>query len=90
MNNTDAVPQELAELAAIRERLNAGDARFDALEAAQVRHTQELIANTAITSEIRDLMQAGRIARKVLGWLAGVATSVAVLWSSFHSTTPPK
>jgi len=71
----DTVPGELA---AIRERLAAGDGRMSALEEA-------VAENTAITRQIRDAMVAGRVAGqviRVMGWMAAAGTAI---WGAVYA-----
>jgi hypothetical protein len=77
----------------IERRLVEGDLRMAAIE-------KELKANTEITSEIRDVMRAGRIGLQVLGgigtlvkWIASIGAAIGSLYAMYyalrHGTAPP-
>jgi hypothetical protein len=74
-------------LASIEERLERGSDRMDSMQ-------DELSANTAVTTEVRDLLTAGKGGLKVLGWfgvfakwLGGIATAIAALWALYYAAT---
>lgn len=80
-------------LAAIEARLLEGSARMDRMQA-------ELSANTAITVQVRDLLQTLRGGLRLLGWLGvaakwigGIAAAVTAVWAlihaAIHSGRPP-
>lgn len=80
-------------LAAIEARLAQGGDRMDTIE-------KQLEANTAVTIEVRDILDAIKGGFKFLGWLAiaakwlgmlaGAAASIYALWYSItHGGRPP-
>lgn len=57
---------------------------------------EELQRNTEITGQVRDILTAGRVVRKVgdgIGWLAKTGAAIGLLWAAFlaavHFTRPP-
>lgn len=84
--NEDTVPGQLA---AINERLDNGDRRMSGIET-------KLAENTAITSEIKEILAAARLGFKVIGglgsfikWAGGAAAAGAALWAMFHHGPKP-
>jgi hypothetical protein len=82
-----------ARLADIDQRLARGDARMASIES-------DLSANTAITREIRDLMDAARLGLRMLGglgqvakWSGMVATAAVAIYTAvymlLHGGQPP-
>lgn len=80
-------------LAGIEARLLEGSARMDRMQA-------ELSANTAITVQVRDLLQTLRGGLRLLGWLGiaakwigAIAAAVTAVWAlvhaAIHSGRPP-
>lgn len=74
-----------ARLAAIEERLDRGAQRFDALQ-------ESVDRNTAVTHEIRDLLELGRAGLRLLGylgtavvWLGKVAAAVVLIGGSVYA-----
>lgn len=83
--STSATRTDEDRLACIEARLLDGSARMDRMEA-------ELSANTAITVQVRDLLQALRGGLRVLGWLGvaakwigGIAAAVTAVWALIHA-----
>lgn len=81
----DTVPGQLE---AIHQRLERGDKRMASIEA-------EVSKNTAITAEIKEILDAARLGFKVLGglgvalkWAAGIAAALGTLWAIFHNGGP--
>lgn len=81
------------DMAAVKKRLDAGAERMNAMQT-------ELTANTAVTTEVRDILDAVRSGLKVLGglgtfasWvgkLAAAAAAISAAWYAFtHGGTPP-
>lgn len=65
----------------IEQRLADGDRRMSDMQT-------ELSANTAVTTEVRDMLQTVRGGLRVLGWfgaavkwVGGIATGLAALWA---------
>lgn len=72
----------------INDSLQGGRDRMDRIE--------KLIAeNTTITKSVRETVTAGKVATKVIQWLAGFATAVTVIYAAYYQvtghppTTPP-
>lgn len=91
--NTTVHPDHEDRLAAIEASLRDGSVRMDSMQA-------ELSANTAITVQVRDLLQALRGGLRVLGWLGvaakwtgGIAAAATAVWAlihaALHSGRPP-
>ena len=57
-----AIEQLQTDMQAVKERLDSGARRMNAMQT-------ELTANTAVTSEVRDILDAGRTGLRVLGGL---------------------
>lgn len=81
----ETIPGQLVEIQA---RLDDGDARMTRIESS-------LEANTAVTTDIKDILEAGRLGLKVLGWIGAaakwvglVAAGGAALWGFFHQGAP--
>lgn len=76
-----------ARLADINQRLARGDTRMASIEA-------DLASNTAITREIRDLMDAARLGLRMLGgmgqvakWLGMVAAAAVSIYTAAYMLT---
>lgn len=90
----DPAPLDMAaRLADIDQRLQRGDTRMASIEA-------DLASNTAITREIRDLMDAARLGLRMLGglgqvakWCGVLATAAVALYTAgymlLHGGQPP-
>jgi len=83
----DGQPITTAHLQAIHARLDKGSDRMDRMQT-------ELNANTEITREVRDLMNAARVGFKVLGglgtaakWIAAIASAAAAVWGLIYAAT---
>lgn len=90
-NPIETIPGELQEIHA---RLDAGDARMGRMEGAIAENTAETVAikkavdeNTEVTKDIRDLMTTGRVGRKVLIWVGGVAGALMALWQAWTAVS---
>lgn len=86
MPTDDTVPGQLE---AIHERLDQGDKRMAAIES-------EVAKNTAITNDIKEILDAVRLGLKTLGvlgavvkWGGMVAGGIAALWALFHQGPKP-
>jgi hypothetical protein len=92
-HNTPEGPDVATRLADIDQRLARGDTRMASIEA-------DLASNTAITREIRDLMDAARMGLRMLGglgqaakWCGVLATAAVALYTAgymlLHGGQPP-
>lgn len=88
---TETVPSTLDE---IRLRLDVGAARMQTMEQNQIDMKSELAANTVITEEIRDFLDAARMGFKVIGalgavakWLGILATAALAVYTAFYALT---
>ena len=90
----DVPPVTYGDLELIHDQLAEGKARMDRMQVA-------IDQNTEITSEIRDILAAGRMGLRVLGglgtlakWVASIATAAGALWGMYqwlkHGAPPPK
>jgi hypothetical protein len=91
-----------------RDRIKAIEARLEEGREIMMGHDeqlklirQELQENTDVTTDIRDLMSAGKTGLKVLGWIgvaakwvASIALAITAVWGVIytitHGGTPPK
>lgn len=78
-------PGTRARLASIDSRLDAGSRRMTRIEA-------QLAENTALTRDVRELMEAGRAGLRVLGtlgklagWVGKLATAALAIWAFIHA-----
>lgn len=72
---------------AINHRLDAGAHRMNAMQT-------ELTANTAVTSEVRDILDAAHSGLRVLGglgkfaaWLGKLAAGAVAIWGAIYALT---
>jgi hypothetical protein len=83
----DAVRTKHAVLTSHITELQAG---FLELKVVQAAIRAELIANTTITAEIKDILTAGKVGTKMLKWMAIIAGSIAAIWAAVNSIVNPK
>lgn len=86
-------PVTRADLANVQRQLATGDLRMNAIES-------ELRNNTAITADVRALLEAARVGLKVIGWLGSSAVwlgkiaagigAVYAAWQLIRHGAPPK
>ena len=90
-------------LAYLAQRLDTIDTRLDAGSRRMDTMQSELDANTSVTTEVRELLAAGRSGLRVLGWIGsaglwivkaigiGAASGSAVwaLWTAIKTGQPP-
>lgn len=86
-------PVTRSDLANVQRQLATGDLRMNAIEA-------ELRNNTALTADVKALLDAARVGLKVIGWLgtaatwfAKVATAIGAVyaaWQLIKHGNPPK
>ena len=76
-------------------RLDEGDARMTTLEDQVAELRRELSINTAITQDIRDVLESlralfrlGRWAARVGAWFAPIAAAMAAWVAVFHGKKP--
>ena len=93
MNNADQ-PTTPGELSAIHDRLNAGELRMKRIEEQVFENTELTRENTALTQDIKDLLDAARMGFKVLGgvgvavkWIGMIAAAGVAIWSAFYAIT---
>lgn len=88
-----AIAQLQQDMSAMKERLDSGARRMNAMQT-------ELSANTAVTTEVRDILDTVRSGLKVLGglgtfasWVGKLAAAGAAIYAFFyaitHGGTPP-
>jgi hypothetical protein len=85
-------------LRSINGRFAHGTDRMDGMQKTMGEMQKELTANTSVTTDVRDLLDAGRSGLKVLGWLgaaakwiggmAAAALAVWGLWTAIKSGGP--
>lgn len=86
-------PVTRSDLANVQRQLASGDLRMNAIES-------ELRNNTALTADVKALLEAARVGLKVIGWLgsaavwagkiaAGVGAMYAA-WQLIRHGSPPK
>ena len=78
------VPGQLSD---IHSRLCSGEKRMGDIETRQKAMLAEIVANTVVTTEIRDYMVAGRIGTKVLVWVGVVAGACTGIWTALYAAT---
>lgn len=86
-------PVTRSDLANVQRQLATGDLRMNAIET-------ELRNNTAITADVKALLETARVGLKVIGWLGAAATWAAKLatavgavyaaWQLIKHGNPPK
>lgn len=91
LQHDDLLARQVAELTVgmhnIQRQLSAGDTRMSSMSA-------ELVANTATTTEVRDLLAALKGGMKVLEWLGkaarwagGIALAVSAIYTVIYMAT---
>lgn len=83
-----------ARLDAIEDELRQGRERMGRIEASVAENTALTREGTAVTQEVRELMELGKAGFKVLGWLGAgakwlgvIATAGVALYSAFYAAT---
>ena len=99
------LPEQLGEqISIIHDKLDHGERRMDSLETlitenreAHQANASALEENTAITKEIKDILELGKTFFKILKyigiaakWLVAVGSGVAVFWAAIQGQTPGK
>jgi len=82
-----AIEQLQTDMQLVKERLDSGARRMNAMQT-------ELTANTAVTAEVRDILDAGRTGLRVRGglgtaaaWLGKLAAAAVAIWGAFYAIT---
>lgn len=57
------------------------------LKTGQEQFARDMKANTEMTSDIRDVVTAGRVGSKVVKWLGAMAIAGASIYSAFYAVT---
>lgn len=77
-------PVTRSDMANVQRQLSSGDLRMTAIES-------ELRGNTAMTAEVKALLDAARVGLKVIGWLgaaavwsAKVATAIGAVYAAWQ------
>ena len=89
-----AIAQLQDDVRAMKERLDSGARRMNAMQT-------ELTANTAVTTEVRDILDTVRSGLRVLGglgtlasWAGKLAAAAIAIWGAIYTFThgghPPK
>lgn len=87
-------PVTRADLANVQRQLASGDTRMTTIET-------ELKANTKLTEDVKDLLDAARVGLKVVGWIGTaavwvgkIAAAIATIWGAWqlirHGSPPGK
>jgi hypothetical protein len=69
----------------LTERISDLQTGFHTLREGQVTLAAQLEANTEITKEIKDLVTAGRVTKKIAVWVTAVLVAVTTVWASVKS-----
>jgi hypothetical protein len=87
--DADSVPAQLDALrirhVVLTERLSDLQTGFTSLREGQVTMAAQLDANTKITSDIKDILVAGRVTRKVAVWVTAIAVAITSVWATISS-----
>jgi hypothetical protein len=85
----DSIPGQLDALrirhVVLTERISDLQTGFHTLREGQVTMAAQLDANTEITKEIKDILTAGKVTKKVAVWVAAVLTAVTALVATVKS-----
>ena len=83
-----------ARLKAIEDALSDGKRRMDAFETELKDNTTATLANTELTTEIRDILMAAKLGLKAIGaigsiakWLGLIATAGVAIYTAIYAMT---